>query len=424
MKEFKGIAMKCSQKNWEEIKPILEKNNLCIENITTFNDCTYLVNNYELRERVISNASHKSDYHKQRTVFEEWDMNTFLEYCGIEVEFVLPDKWCVKVIEENCNILGKFYAITSFKSYRRIIPDKYIGKYMTSHNVSSKNSIFSEIPGSNFDIKAPNDLFKEISFGQFKKYVLKEQEKILPQYFVIKREENNPLWDKYISWLNKTYNQNYYGTRNAYYGFDNNDYWHSNGTNFHNCIKEFKNNPELITLEFWNECINQQTQNKTEIKMTQKLTVKVTEVLKIHEIACSDWKSKIAGYLSRVDKDQNITFTQKEVDEMFKAATEEQLPTLESIFGKKVAEIDYSKLKTGSKVMIKRTGKHCNGISNIDLSKPVDIVFYKTPYTISYDNDFKAMGPYNSYITFHQNKKFVVFAADNHIDYITEVIEY
>ena len=222
----------------------------------------------------------------------------------------------------------------------------------------------------------------------------------------------------------KTYNQNYYGTLNAYYGFDNNDFWNSNGTNFHDCIKEFKNNPELITLEFWNECINQQTQNKTEIKMTQKLTVKVTEVLKIHEIACSDWKSKIAGYLSRVDRDQNITFTQQEVDQMFKAATEEQLPTLESIFGKKVAEIDYSKLKTGSKVMIKRTGNHCNGISNIDLSKPVDIVFYKTPYTISYDNDFKTRSHYNSYITFHQNKKFVVFAADNQINYITEFIEY
>jgi hypothetical protein len=27
--------------------------------------------------------------------------------------------------------------------------------------------------------------------------------KTLPEYFVIKRDENNPLWAKYIEWLEK-----------------------------------------------------------------------------------------------------------------------------------------------------------------------------------------------------------------------------
>ena len=70
--------------------------------------------------------------------------------------------------------------------------------------------------------------------------------------------------------------------------------------------------------------------------MTQQiLTVAITDVLKIHSIACTSWKSIIArDYLSRVDNAQNITFNQHEVDTMFKAATETQLPVLENIFGK------------------------------------------------------------------------------------------
>lgn len=72
---------------------------------------------------------------------------------------------------------------------------------------------------------------------------------------------------------------------------------------------------------------------KTTIMSKQKLTVGITEVLEIHKIACATWKETIAKYLTRVDSDQNITFTQEEVDKMFKAATSTQLPKLEDIFG-------------------------------------------------------------------------------------------
>jgi hypothetical protein len=69
------------------------------------------------------------------------------------------------------------------------------------------------------------------------------------------------------------------------------------------------------------------------IMSKQKLTVSITDVLEIHKIACTTWKETIAKYLTRVDSDQNITFTQEEVDKMFKAATKTQLPKLEDIFG-------------------------------------------------------------------------------------------
>jgi hypothetical protein len=80
----------------------------------------------------------------------------------------------------------------------------------------------------------------------------------------------------------------------------------------------------------------EEVQNNKIVMSKQKLTVPVTDVLEIHSIACDTWKSKIAtDYLPTVDKNQNITFKQYEVDAMFKAATISQLPVLERIFGKK-----------------------------------------------------------------------------------------
>jgi hypothetical protein len=164
---------------------------------------------------------------------------------------------------------------------------------------------------------------------------------------------------------------------------------------------------------------------KTNKTMEYKLTVPVTDVLKIHSIACTKWKEKIKLlYLPRIDENQNISFAENEIDTMFSAATAEQTPVLRKIFGEKKQVIDYDKLKTGSKVMIKETNRHCNGFENIDVSKPVDIVFYKTPHIISVGSEFRSRGTYDSYTTFHQNGKFVLFSAHLEIDYITEVIEY
>jgi hypothetical protein len=156
-----------------------------------------------------------------------------------------------------------------------------------------------------------------------------------------------------------------------------------------------------------------------------KTLIPITEVIKIHGVACSTWKSKIANYLAKVDSNQNIQFTPSEVNEMFNAATSSQLPLLESIFGKRSQPIDWDKIKTGSRVMIKNTGWHCSGICKIDLSEPVDVVFFKTKhYIIGGDNTFKTEGGQTSYVTFHQNGKFVLFSSERDMDYIVEVVEY
>jgi hypothetical protein len=88
---------------------------------------------------------------------------------------------------------------------------------------------------------------------------------------------------------------------------------------------------EITFEQFKKHILKQETKT---VMSKQKLTVPVTDVLEIHGIACDTWKSKIAtDYLPTVDKNQNITFKQYEIDAMFKAATTTQLPVLERIFG-------------------------------------------------------------------------------------------
>jgi hypothetical protein len=73
----------------------------------------------------------------------------------------------------------------------------------------------------------------------------------LPKCFVIKRDAGNPLWDKYIAWMNREYSVNWNGASiDAYYG--------NNGDNgYANCSATLTNNPTIITLEQWNEATNE-----------------------------------------------------------------------------------------------------------------------------------------------------------------------
>lgn len=168
-----------------------------------------------------------------------------------------------------------------------------------------------------------------------------------------------------------------------------------------------------------------ETEKQTNKTMGYKLIVPAADVLRIHSAACYEWKSIIKNFLTRIDYWQEILFTENEIEAMFAAATEIQKPLLTEIFGEKKKEIDYSKLKTGSKVMIKHTGQHCSGLNgDVDLNKPFDIVFYKTKHHICSNGKFNPRGHYESYITFHQDGKYVLFSSHNNVDYIVDVIEY
>lgn len=77
----------------------------------------------------------------------------------------------------------------------------------------------------------------------------------LPKYFVIKRDASNPLWQKYINWLNETYETTLGGEWYNYFGYDGNLKIPS-GTNWDDSIANFENNPTLLTLEEWNKAVN------------------------------------------------------------------------------------------------------------------------------------------------------------------------
>lgn len=86
MKEFKPIAMRCNQQQYHEIKQILLDNGCECRLDDTFNERPYLTNNFSSDRNSINNTIYalKNDYN--RTVFETWNKDVFLEYCGIETK--------------------------------------------------------------------------------------------------------------------------------------------------------------------------------------------------------------------------------------------------------------------------------------------------------------------------------------------------
>ena len=83
-KKFTPIAMKCTQEQFDAIKPKLKGFNF--RHIGDFNIYKYLINNSGGNENTINNVTDyvKSQYN--RKVYEEWNEELFLKNCGIEDE--------------------------------------------------------------------------------------------------------------------------------------------------------------------------------------------------------------------------------------------------------------------------------------------------------------------------------------------------
>jgi hypothetical protein len=90
-----------------------------------------------------------------------------------------------------------------------------------------------------------------------------------------------------------------------------------------------------------------------------------TQLKEIHDVACNSWKSKIQTYTLRNPFKNTIEFTQSEVDEMFKAATLDQTPVLEGIFGKQIEDIDLSKGTVDSNVLFDTNGDLTNTLITV-----------------------------------------------------------
>lgn len=63
-----------------------------------------------------------------------------------------------------------------------------------------------------------------------------------------------------------------------------------------------------------------------------KTTITKTELKKIYEIACKDWKSKIEKFTLRNAFGEDIEFSEKEIQEIISACSSEQLPIVKEVF--------------------------------------------------------------------------------------------
>ena len=110
--------------------------------------------------------------------------------------------------------------------------------------------------------------------------------KNLPKYWVVQlTEENQELFRKtVIPYLLETYGEYWSGIGYKYYGFDGNEVF--KGTNCHNFLENFENNPVLLTLD---EFIKLTTKEETMIDFK----IKGTELpcMKDIRFRCSSWYS-------------------------------------------------------------------------------------------------------------------------------------
>jgi len=67
---------------------------------------------------------------------------------------------------------------------------------------------------------------------------------MLPKYYIVKNDSSD-LFKEFIKELNKDFNENWEGSTFNYYGYDGNE--NSTGTNGFDKIKDFKNNPVILT---------------------------------------------------------------------------------------------------------------------------------------------------------------------------------
>ena len=176
-----------------------------------------------------------------------------------------------------------------------------------------------------------------------------------------------------------------------------------------------------------------ETKTNKNMSTPKMYEVHLRDIMKIHDIACDMWKEMIMNnYISNVHKLKlTYTFFQSDVDRMFLAATRSQVPVLEQVFGKQVKEIEWDKIKTGSKVKIKYSGEHCDGWRwDMDETVEVDVVFFGTKHYLN-SNGFNKESHYDHYFTFHahddKTNKFVLFGSnyfDNCKNFVVEVVEY
>jgi hypothetical protein len=239
---------------------------------------------------------------------------------------------------------------------------------------------------------------------------MKKQEFILSSKWCVKNsEENNKVISEWF--IDKLGRKPLDKDKSSYYHYPQEDNACTDSV-----VKE--GYQEISYHEFCKYVLNKQEMKKQ--TLTRKQLIELRK-----QFSCSTWTGEIDKILkiNILNLTEDFNIPDSCITLLKESGSQEQKDAVKTLGFIISQPIDYDKLKVGSKVMIKNSGKCINGIGNFNLSKPVDIVLYKSPYILRSVYGFDT-GSYPSQISFHQNGKFCCFSSDEEIDYITEVISY
>lgn len=162
MKNRKNIAMRCTQEQFEAIKPKLEKSGKYISRYNQFlsDENNYLANN--LNKNGIIRIISKSNPYSYEWI-EEWDEKVFIKACGIETEDINEEKILTQkeiyfnnVVEDTLSNIQELLLVKGIE-YRRNndpfhnfsvgsqmtgqIPEKVLHGFLLKHLVSYQDML-------------------------------------------------------------------------------------------------------------------------------------------------------------------------------------------------------------------------------------------------------------------------------------------
>lgn len=158
----------------------------------------------------------------------------------------------------------------------------------------------------------------------------------LPERWCVRPPKSNPECSSTLKWFNAQGGYQYEG------GHEEDFYWHFPAYEICDGVKQFcycspkPGYTEITWQQFETEILNKQPMQTT--------TIKKSKLKRIYDVACANWQDRITEYARRNPWGDTVEFTPQEIDAMFKAATTEQRPVLESVFGKRTKDVDTSKL--------------------------------------------------------------------------------
>lgn len=192
MGKFTPIAMRCSQEQFYEIKPKLERIGK-IHNLTeAFTAYEYLTNNYggKLIFDFVKGDNEWFQEHKGN-IHRVWDEEIFLESCGAEAELLnnknMVDLMGYSVLVDNKEQARKLQEIAIEQGFKWEYSDekiKYLGEESFQFGYNGKKVITYNYGGNhyqdNFITKKAhfNDLFKEETLQEKEQRLLKELEEV------------------------------------------------------------------------------------------------------------------------------------------------------------------------------------------------------------------------------------------------------